>query len=95
MLEHGVVLVGQGNKKGDVLIALMEHKLLPTPQQVMLIDDHSRHLNSVQQAVMNFDSGITYAPVLCTYLKGKSGLTLLSRSSSFWTSCTSGVMTEP
>ena len=71
VIDHGVVLAGQGNKKGEVLIALIEHKLLPKPEQVMLVDDHVRHLDSVQQAVMNFDSGIAYVPVLCTYLKDK------------------------
>ena len=54
VIDHGVVLAGQGNKKGEVHIALIEHKLLPKPKQVMLVDDHVRHLDSVQQAVMNF-----------------------------------------
>ena len=71
VVEHGVVLAGQGNKKGEVLIALIENKLLPKPERVMLVDDNDRHLDSVQQAVMSFDSDITYVPVLCTYLKGK------------------------
>ncbi|AMO58321.1 hypothetical protein GZ77_21590 [Endozoicomonas montiporae] len=71
IVEHGVVMAGQGNKKGEVLTALINEKVLPVPEQVMLIDDRDRHLNTVRDALERFDPTITYRPVLCNYLKDK------------------------
>lgn len=70
-IEHGVVMVGQGNKKGEALVALLKEKILPVPKQVMLVDDHERHLNSVRDALTGYLPAVSYQPVLCTYLEGR------------------------
>ena len=70
-VEHGVVMVGQGNKKGEALVALLEQEVLSMPDRVMLVDDHQRHLDSVRDSLNSYKTDIAYMPVLCTFLDGR------------------------
>ena len=72
MIEpDGVVMVGQGNTKGEALLALLNEGTIKMPEHIMLIDDREGHLHNVSQALEKNYPTIKYQPVLCTYLDGK------------------------
>lgn len=65
---NGTVFASHGNKKGEVLIELLKKNVLKVPKQIYLIDDRERHLIDVGNALAGNYPGITYTPVLCTFL---------------------------
>ena len=70
-IDKGIVFANQANSKGDTLLALQANHVLNIPGQVMLIDDHQRHLLSMRKALESYDSEVVYQPVLCIYLADK------------------------
>lgn len=69
--KNGVVFVGHGNKKGEVLAHLLKEKLIKIPKQIYLIDDREKHLNDVGNVLANSFPSVKYTPVLCTFPEGQ------------------------
>ena len=65
VIESGVAFVSHGNRKGEVLQAIVKDTeiALPDINHVVMIDDQERHLTNVAQTL----TGQNYTPVLCTY----------------------------
>ena len=69
--RHGVVFVSHGNKKGEVLVELMNEGEGNIPKEIIFIDDREKHLWDVRDAVREYNKDIKFTPVLCTYLENK------------------------
>lgn len=67
-IEHGVVMAGVTNKKGDVVKALLKNKVINQPDQIMLVDDRKKHLITVSDAVRKYDPNMPHTSVLCTHV---------------------------
>ncbi|MCY4330316.1 MAG: DUF2608 domain-containing protein [Endozoicomonadaceae bacterium] len=66
IVKQGVLFAG-GNKKGDIITALLRSKKIPQPEQILFMDDRADHVNSVDRALTAWDSKIKVSLVQCTY----------------------------
>ena len=69
--KSGVIFASHGNKKGEVLVRLLEEGFFEGVKNIFLVDDRKYHLEDVGETLQQYKPDIQFTPVHCNYLNGK------------------------